>query len=157
MAIIEVRRIISVGNVGNCRTFAAATTSTEMRIVATILFLLLLQLNGCTIFSVPVEKAERLAEISVLADKVEADLMNLYNAAADNRNALQQEANICLPTTSVQIFAHRNRVINHNVSIRHALLQTHRPTVSKLIHHSVTQLVAFPKEYHVFRLRRILV
>ena len=128
-----------------------------MRIVATILFLLLLQLNGYTNYSVSDAKEETQAESSVLADKVEADLMNLYNAAADNRNALQQEANICLPTTSVHILAHRNRVVNHNVSIRHALLQTHRPTVSKLIHHSVTQLVAFPKEYHVFRLRRILV
>ena len=128
-----------------------------MRVVATILFLLLLQLNGCTNLSVSGIKKETQAENSVLADKVESDLMNLYNAAADNRNALQQEANICFPTTSVHILVHRNRVINHNVSIRHALLQTHRPTVSKLIHHSVTQLVAFPKEYHVFRLRRILV
>ena len=128
-----------------------------MRIVATILFLLLLQLNGCTNYSVSDEKEETQAENSVLADKVESDLMNLYNAAADNRNALQQEANICLPTTVVHILVHRNRVVNHNVSIRHALLQTHRPTVSKLIHHSVTQLVAFPKEYHIFRLRRILV
>ena len=128
-----------------------------MRIVATILFLLLLQLNGCTNLSVSDAKEETRAENSVLADKVESDLMNLYNAAADNRNALQQEASICLPTTSVHILVHRNRVVNHNVSIRHALLQTHRPTVSKLIHHSVTQLVAFPKEYHVFRLRRILV
>lgn len=128
-----------------------------MRIVATILFLLLLQLNGCTNYSVSDAKEETQAENSVLADKVESDLMNLYNAAADNRNALQQEANICLPTTSVHILAHRHRVINHNVSIRHALLQTHRPAVSKLIHHSVTQLVAFPKEHHVFRLRRILV
>ena len=128
-----------------------------MRVVATILFLLLLQLNGCTNHSISDAKEETQAESSVLADKVETDLMNLYNAAADNRNALQQEANISLPTTSVHILAHRNRVVNHNVSIRHALLQTHRPTVSKLIHHSVTQLVAFPKEYHVFRLRRILV
>ena len=128
-----------------------------MRIVATILFLLLLQLNGCTNHSVSDAKEETRVENSVLADKVESDLMNLYNAAADNRNALQQEANICLPTTVVHILVHRNRVVNHNVSIRHALLQTHRPTVSKLIHHSVTQLVAFPKEYHVFRLRRILV
>ena len=128
-----------------------------MRIVATILFLLLLQLNGCTNHSVSDVKKETQAESSVLADKVETDLMNLYNAAADNRNALQQEANICLPNTSVHILVHRNRVVNHNVSIRHALLQTHRPTVSKLVHHSVTQLVAFPKEYHVFWLRRILV
>ena len=128
-----------------------------MRIVATILFLLLMQLNGCTNLSVSGIREEAQAESSVLADKVESDLMNLYNAAADNRNALQQEANICLPTTVVHILVHRNRVVNHNVSIRHALLQTHRPTVSKLIHHSVTQLVAFPKEYHIFRLRRILV
>ena len=128
-----------------------------MRVVATILFLLLLQLNGCTNLSASGIRKEARAENSVLADKVESDLMNLYNAAADNRNALQQEANICLPTTVVHILAHRHRVFNHNVSIRHALLQTHRPTVSKLIHHSVTQLVAFPKEYHVFRLRRILV
>lgn len=128
-----------------------------MRVVATILFLLLLQLSDCTNLSVSDAKEETRAENSVLADKVESDLMNLYNAAADNRNALQQEANICLPTTSVHILVHRHRVINHNVSIRHALLQTHRPTVSKLVHHSVTQLVAFLKEYHVFRLRRILV
>lgn len=128
-----------------------------MRIVATILFLLLLQLNGCTNLSVSGVKEETQAENSVLADKVESDLMNLYNAAADNRNALQQEANICLPTAVVHVLAHRHRVINHNVTIRHALLQTHRPTVSKLIHYSVTQLVAFPKEYHVFRLRRILI
>lgn len=127
-----------------------------MRIVATILFLLL-QLNGCTNLSASGIRKEARAENSVLADKVESDLMNLYNAAADNRNALQQEANICLPTTVVHVLAHRHRVINYNVTIRHALLQTHRPTVSKLIHHSVTQLVAFPKEYHVFLLRRILV
>ena len=85
---------------------------------------------------------------------MEANLMNLYNAAAETRHAVQQENAVCSPGFSVRVLP--NRTVS-NVSIRQVLLSTHKPAVSRLIHHSVTQLVAFPKEYHVFRLRRILV
>jgi len=126
-----------------------------MRVVATILFLLLLQLNGCTNLFVSDAKEETQAENSVLADKVESDRMDLYTATSANRNALQEEANIATPTSPMRVLTHRNRTVNHNFNIRTTLLSTHHPVVSKLIHHSVTQLVAFPKEYHIFRLRRI--
>ena len=92
----------------------------------------------------------------VFVDSMEANLMNLYNAAAETRHAVQQESTVCTPGFSMRVLPNRTRTVS-NVSIRQVLLSTHRPVVSRLIHHSVTQLVAFPKEYHVFRLRRILV
>ena len=112
---------------------------------------------GCTISSVSMEKENLQADETVLLDKMEANMAAFFYAAAANRNALQEEANICVPTTSARVLTNRNRVINHPVTIRQALLQTHRPVVKNLIHHSVIQLVAFPKEYHIFRLRRILI
>ena len=95
-------------------------------------------------------------ESIVFVDDVKANLMNLYNAAADTRNALQQETPVCLSGFSVRVLPNRTRTVS-NVSIRQVLLSTHKPAVSKLIHQSATQLVAFPKEYHVFQLRRILI
>ena len=95
-------------------------------------------------------------ESIVFVDDVEANLMNLYNTAADTRNALQQETSACLSGFSVRVLPNRTRTVS-NVSIRQVLLSTHKPAVSKLIHQSATQLVAFPKEYHVFQLRRILI
>lgn len=92
----------------------------------------------------------------VFVDDVEANLMNLYNATADTRNALQQETSVCLSGFSVRVLPSRTRTVS-NVNIRQVLLSTHKPAVSGLIHHSVIQLVAFPKEYHIFRLRRILI
>lgn len=95
-------------------------------------------------------------ESIVFIDDVEANLMNLYNATADTRNAIQQETPVCLSGFSVRVLPSRTRT-SSNVSIRQALLSTHKPAVSKLIHHSIIRLVAFPKEYHVFQLRRILI
>ena len=92
----------------------------------------------------------------VFVDDVEANMMNLYNATADTRNALQQETPVCLSGFSVRVLPSRTRTIS-NISTRQVLLSTHKPAVSRLIHHSVIQLVAFPKEYHIFRLRRILI
>ena len=112
---------------------------------------------GCTTSSVPTENGNLQADETVLLDKMEANMAAFYYAAAANRNALQEEANFCVPTTSARVLTNRNRIINHPVSIRQALLQTHRPVVKNLIHHSIIQLVAFPKEYHVFQLRRILI
>ena len=129
-----------------------------MRILGLILWLfLLLPLSSCVNYSIPGNNEPTQVQNTVLIDKVEANLMNLYMAASANRNALHEEANVCAPTTSMRTLTNRNRSINQNVTIRHTLLSTHRPTVSKLIHHPVTQFIAFPKEYHVFRLRRILI
>ena len=92
----------------------------------------------------------------MLIDKMESNLMNLYNAAAETRHAVQQESPASIVGFSVRILPNRTRTVS-NVSTRQVLLSTHKPAVSRLMHHSVTQLVAFPKEYHVFRLRRILI
>ena len=92
----------------------------------------------------------------MLVDEMENNMMNLYNATADTRNAVQQEASTCIAGFSVRILPNRTRT-NSNVSIRQVLLSTHRPLLSRLIHHPIIQLVAFPKEYHVFQLRRILI
>ena len=127
-----------------------------MRIIATILFFFLASLNGCVNHSVSTDKEWPKTERIVFVDDVEANLMNLYNAAADTRNALQQETPVCLSGFSVRVLPNRTRTVS-NVSIRQTLLSTHKPAVSRLIHHSIIQLVAFPKEYHVFRLRRILI
>jgi hypothetical protein len=112
---------------------------------------------GCTTSSVSTENGNLQADETVLLDKMEANMEAFFYAAAANRNALQEEANICVPTTSARVLTNRNRVINHPVTIRQALLQTHRPVAKNLIHHSIIQLVAFPKEYHIFQLRRILI
>ena len=127
-----------------------------MRILVTILFLFLASFNGCVNHTATVEMGGQEAEGTVLSDQMERDLMNLYNAASDTRNALQQESSVCFTGFSVRVLPQRTRTIS-NVSIRQVLLSTHKPVISMLMHHPITQLVAFPKEYHVFRLRRILV
>ena len=127
-----------------------------MRILVTILFFFLASLNGCVSHSVSMDNEWSKTENIVFVDDVEANLMNLYNATADTRNALQQETPVCLSCFSARVLPSRTRTVS-NVSTRQVLLSTHKPAVSRLIHHSVTQLVAFPKEYHVFQLRRILI
>ena len=127
-----------------------------MRVIVTILFFFLASLNGCVSHSVSMDKEWSRTENIVLVDDVEANLMNLYSAAADTRNALQQETPVCLSGFSVRVLPSRTRTVS-NISTRQVLLSTHKPVVSRLIHHSIIQLVAFPKEYHVFRLRRILI
>ena len=123
-----------------------------------VLLFLLLPMSGCTSHAGSSDCVEEKTSTSVLLDKVESNLMNLYSAASDNRNALQEEANAWVPVGSVRIVNQRNRnVIQHHVTLRQALMRTHRPAVSRLIHHSITQLLAFSKEYHIFRLRRILI
>ena len=127
-----------------------------MRILAAILFIFLANLNGCISHSVSTEIECYNTERTVLVGEMESNLMNLYNAAADTRNALQQETPVCLSGFSVRVLPSRTRTVS-NVSTRQVLLSTHKPVVSRLIHHSIIQLVAFPKEYHIFRLRRILI
>lgn len=127
-----------------------------MRILVTILFLFLASFNGCVNHTATVEMGGQEAEGTVLSDQMERDLMNLYSAATDTRNALQQESSVCFMGFSVRVLPQRTRTIS-NVSIRQVLLSTHKPVISTLMHHPITQLVAFPKEYHVFQLRRILV
>ncbi|MBR5911718.1 MAG: hypothetical protein IKZ55_07010 [Bacteroidales bacterium] len=127
-----------------------------MRFLATILFFFLASLNGCVNQSVSMGKEFSKTENIVFVDSMEANLMNLYNAAAETRHAVQQETAVCFSGFSVRVLPNRTRTVS-NVSIRQVLLSTHKPVVSRLIHQSVTQLVAFPKEYHVFRLRRILI
>ena len=123
-----------------------------------VLLFLLLPMSGCISHSYSSDNVEKKTSTAVLFDKVESNLMNLYSAASDNRNALQEEANAWVPVGSVRIVNQRNRnVIQHHVTLRQALMKTHRPAVSRLIHHPITQLFAFSKEYHIFRLRRILI
>ena len=127
-----------------------------MRVLVTILFFFLASLNGCVNHSVSTDKELSRTEETVFVDDVETSLMNLYSAAADTRNALQQETPVCLSGFSVRVLPSRTRTVS-NVNTRQVLLSTHKPVVSRLIHHSIIQLVAFPKEYHIFRLRRILI
>lgn len=127
-----------------------------MRVLVTLLFFFLVSLNGCVSHPVSMDKELPRTESMAFVDDVEANLMNLYNATADTRNALQQENSVCLSGFSVRLLPSRTRTVS-NVSIRQVLLSTHKPAVSRLIHHSIIRLVAFPKEYHIFRLRRILI
>ena len=127
-----------------------------MRVLVAILFLIVANLNGCVSHSVSTEIESSQTGCTVLIDKMESNLMNLYNATAETRHAVQQESVVCTSGFSVRVLTNRPRTVS-NVSIRQVLLSTNKPVVSKLIHLSITQLVAFPKEYHIFRLRRILV
>jgi len=127
-----------------------------MRIIGAILLFLLMSINGCN-RCYPISHEINQKQTCTLQDRMETNQIALYTATAANRNALQEEANFYVPTTSVRILTNRNRVINQPVTIRQTLMQTHRPVLKNLIHHSVIQLVAFPKEYHIFRLRRILI
>ena len=127
-----------------------------MRVLAAILFLFVANLNGCVSRSVSTEIEYPKTDCTVLIDKMESNLMNLYNATAETRHAVQQESEVCTCGFSVRVLTNRTRTVS-NVSIRQVLLSTNKPVVSRLIHLSITQLIAFPKEYHIFRLRRILI
>lgn len=95
-------------------------------------------------------------EHSVIVDTTESDMVCFYNADADTQNAVQHETTAYTVNVSVRVLPNRTRTVS-NINIRQVLLSTHKPTVSKLIHRSIIKLIAFPKEYHVFRLRRILI
>lgn len=127
-----------------------------MRLLVTILLFFLASLNGCVNHSLSMDNEWSRTENSTFVDDVESNLMNLYSSAADTRNALQQETTVCTPGFSVRVLPNRTRTVS-NVSTRQVLLSTHKPVISRLMHHSITQLIAFPKEYHVFQLRRILI
>lgn len=115
-----------------------------MRILIAILFVLFANLGY--------SKAER----PTIVDETRSELMSFYNAAADTQNAVQHETTAYTVNVSVRVLPNRTRTVS-NINIRQVLLSTHKPTVSKLIHRSIIKLIAFPKEYHVFRLRRILI
>lgn len=127
-----------------------------MRLLVTILLFFLASLNGCVNHSLSMDNEWSRTENSTFVDDVESNLMNLYSSAADTRNALQQETTVCTSGFSVRVLPNRTRTVS-NVSTRQVLLSTHKPVISRLMHHSITQLIAFPKEYHVFQLRRILI
>ena len=127
-----------------------------MRLLVTILLFFLASLNGCINQSYSMNNEWSRAESTAFVDDVESNLMNLYSSAADTRNALQQETTVCTSGFSVRVLPNRTRTVS-NVSTRQVLLSTHKPVISRLMHHSITQLIAFPKEYHVFQLRRILI
>lgn len=123
-------------------------------LVAILLFFTIL--NSCTNHFVSMDNDCSRTESTVLIDDIEANLMNLYSTAAATRHAVQQETVVCLSGFSMRLLPNRTRIVS-NINIRQVLLSTRKPAVSRLIHHSVIQLVAFPKEYHIFRLRRILI
>ncbi len=127
-----------------------------MRFLVAILLIFLMNLDGCVNQSFSIGKEFSKTDSIVFVDSMEANLMNLYNAAAETRHAMQPDNTVCTPGFSMRVLPNRTRTVS-NVSIRQVLLSTHKPAVSRLIHHSVNQLVAFPKEYHVFQLRRILI
>ena len=127
-----------------------------MRLLVIILLFFLASLNGCVNHSLSMDNEWSRTENSTFVDDVESNLMNLYSSAADTRNALQQETTVCTSGFSVRVLPNRTRTVS-NVSTRQVLLSTHKPVISRLMHHSITQLIAFPKEYHVFQLRRILI
>ena len=127
-----------------------------MRLLAAILFLFLANLSGCLNHSVPTENECPKTGATVLVDDIEADLMNLYNATAATRYAVQQESAACASGFCMRVLPYRTRTVS-NTSTRQVLLSTHKPVVSKLMHHVINHLIAFPKEYHIFQLRRILI
>lgn len=115
-----------------------------MRTIIAILFILFANLGS--------PKAER----PTIVDETQSKLMSFYNAAADTQNAVQQETTAYTVNLSVRVLPNRTRTAS-NVNTRQVLLSTHKPAISKLIHRSIIKLIAFQKEYHVFRLRRILI
>ena len=136
--------------------FCAFNKKPPMRLWVTILFFFLASLNGCVTPSSSMGNAPSRTENDVFVDEMETNLMDFYSAAAATRHAVQQETAVSLSGFSARVLPNRTRTVS-NVNIRQVLLSTNKPAVSRLIHHSVNQLVAFPKEYHVFQLRRILI
>lgn len=131
--------------------------SEEMKAFGFIMLFFILSLSGHTTPSKSVDKEPIHAGSTAWYNKIETNIAMLYNAVADNRNALHEDSNACTPYTGVRLLTNRNRIVNHNTSLRQVLLATNKPVVAKLIHHPVSSLIAFPKEYHIFRLRRILI
>lgn len=120
-----------------------------------ILLLLLFILSGCNSTMQKGENSPENTATSVIIDKVDANLMMLYDAAASNRNAVEQEVSNCAPTCNLRITNHnRNRISNQN-QFQIKLIAAHLPDSNKLSRHPITFLFAFSKEYHVFQLRRI--
>lgn len=131
-------------------------SDSAMRILTTILIVFLFGWNGCVNQSIPSDNEHSRKESTVLIDDMEADLVNLYCTTATTRYAMPPESATCATGSSVRVLPNRTRAVS-NISMRHVLLSTDKPVVSRLIHLVITQLIAFPKEYHIFQLRRILI
>ena len=87
-----------------------------MHFLATILFFFLMSLNGYVNQSISIGKECSKTDSIVFVDSMEANLMNLYNAAAETRHAVQQESTVCTPGFSVRVLPNRTRTVS-NVSI----------------------------------------
>ena len=128
-----------------------------MKIKSFILFLLLFCFCGCT-ENTSVATAELTGKtVAVIADNIEAARMSLYSATASQRNAVQQEVANVLPASYSRILTERNRANIHHTVHFASLISTRTPNCFKLSRKSITHLVAFPKDCHVIRLRRLLI
>lgn len=122
-----------------------------------ILLVLLFILSGCSSGVSKSEISFKDAESSVIIDKVDSDLMMLYDATASNRNAIEHEVSASAPTCQLRIInQNRNRNTNQNLFYIKTIA-AHLPDSIKMSHHPICFLFALSKEYHVFRLRRILI
>lgn len=128
-----------------------------MKTKSIILFLLLFCFCGCTEV-VPVAINElKINETSVISNKIDAARMSLYNATASQRNAVQQEVANVLPVSSSRVLTERNRCQNHHNVQFVTLISARTPNSIKLSRKSINHLIAFPKDCHIIRLRRLLI
>lgn len=128
-----------------------------MKTKSIILFLLLFCFCGCTEVAPVAINELKVNETSVISDKIDAARMSLYNATASQRNAVQQEVANVLPVSSSRVLTERNRTNpNHTVHFV-TLISARMPNSFKLGRKSIIHLVAFPKDCHIIRLRRLLI
>ena len=128
-----------------------------MKTKSIILFLLLFCFCGCTEVAPVAINELKVNETSVICDKIDAARMSLYNATASQRNAVQQEVANVLPVSSSRVLTERNRTNPNNTVQFVTLISARTPNSFKLGRKSINHLVAFPKDCHIIRLRRLLI
>ena len=128
-----------------------------MKTKSIILFLLLFCFCGCTKISPVAINEQKDNKTSVISDQLDNARMSLYDATASQRNAVQQEVANVLPVSGSRVLSERNR--NHNNHIVHfvSLISARTPNSYRLGRKSIIHLVAFPKDCHIIRLRRLLI
>lgn len=128
-----------------------------MKTKSIILFLLLFCFCGCTEISPVAVNELKASETSVISDQLDNARMTLYKATASQRNAVQQEVANVLPVSSSRVLSERNRNHNNHTVNFVTLISARTPNSMKLGRKSINHLVAFPKDCHIIRLRRLLI
>lgn len=132
------------------------TFGATMRVKTIILSVMLLCLAECAAASMPASKGHSGAtDNACLNDKQASDIMVLIDATNRQHHAIQQETVRCAAPIGTRVMTEKEQRTDSARSYCKSIIAPRIPAAIRLNHHPINLLLAFPKEYHIFQLRRL--